>query len=227
MDALKFLITITPREFGERYIDYYRKHGMHTVHATLCSGTAGAGILDLLGIEKTEKVMLQTVMPAADQKKLFRGLIHDMGIDIPGNGIALTVPMTSIGGVSSLQYLTGKKEIEKSEVETVEAFKYSMIITITERGYSDLVMDAARSVGANGGTVVRAKGTAPAEFSRFFGVSIAEEKDMVFIVTRHEDLNTIMKAIMTKAGLNTPAKGVVFSIPVESVAGLRSVTDEQ
>ena len=50
---------------------------------------------------------------------------------------------------------------------------------------------------------------------------------MVFIVTRHEDLNAIMKAIMTKAGLNTPAKGVVFSIPVESVAGLRSVTDEQ
>ena len=99
-----------------------------------------------------------------------------------------------------------------------------MIITIVNRGNSDLVMDAAREKGARGGTIVKAMGTG-AEIAKFFGVSIPDEKELVYIVTTKADRDGIMKPIMEKAGVNTDAHGIVFALPVESVIGLQSLVD--
>ena len=38
-------------------------------------------------------------------------------------------------------------------------FEHELIIVILNEGYSDMVVDAARSAGAAGGTVLHAKGT--------------------------------------------------------------------
>ena len=53
------------------------------------------------------------------------------------------------------------------------------------------------------------------------GVSIAAEKEMIFIVTKAKGKNEIMKAIMEEAGMDSKAKSIVFSLPVTSTAGLR------
>ena len=103
------------------------------------------------------------------------------------------------------------------------AFLYELIIAIINRGHVDTVMDAARAAGAAGGTVVHAKGTHPGGSSQFFGLSIAEEKEMLLILTAAVDRSRIMRAVMDKAGVQSPAHTVMFSLPVESVAGLRSV----
>ena len=58
---------------------------------------------------------------------------------------------------------------------------------------------------------------------RFFGVSLESEKEIIFIVTRTEEKNRIMKAIMENAGVSTPAKAIVFSLPVTDTAGLTLV----
>jgi nitrogen regulatory protein PII len=118
--------------------------------------------------------------------------------------------------------LAGDEPIEKKERENMSATesKIIMIITIVDKGNTETVMEAARSAGAGGGTVVRAKGTG-AEIAKFFGVSISEEKEMVYIVARRDNRDAIMKAVMEKAGSNTDAHGVIFSLPVDSVVGLK------
>ena len=55
------------------------------------------------------------------------------------------------------------------------------------------------------------------------GISITEEKEMVYIVARKEDRDGIMHAIMDKAGAKTDARGAVFALPVDSVAGVQSL----
>ena len=47
------------------------------------------------------------------------------------------------------------------------------------------------------------------------------EKDMIFIVTKTENKNDIMRAIMDEAGFESKAKSIVFSIPVTDTAGMR------
>ena len=88
-----------------------------------------------------------------------------------------------------------------------------------------MVMDAARSAGAYGGTVIHAKGTGMELAEKFMGVSLASEKELVLIVTKTELKNPIMQAIMKDAGLQTKAKSIAFSLPVSDTAGLRLVED--
>ena len=82
-------------------------------------------------------------------------------------------------------------------------------------------MDAARGAGAYGGTVIHAKGTGMEQAEKFMGVSLASEKEIIFIVAKSEQKNDIMKAVMEQAGLQSKAKSIVFSLPVTDTAGLR------
>ena len=92
---------------------------------------------------------------------------------------------------------------------------------IANHGYSEEVMDAARAEGAGGGTVIHAKGTGLEKAEKFLGVSIADEKEIIYIVAKTAHKNAIMRSIMENAGMGSKAKSVVFSIPVTDTAGLR------
>ena len=63
--------------------------------------------------------------------------------------------------------------------------------------------------------------------SKFFGVSIASEQEMLFILTRSDTKKPIMKAIMAKAGIQSPAQSLVFSLPVGDIAGLRELDQSE
>ena len=154
-------------------------------------------------------------------RKLKRGLQKKMNIDVPGTGIAFIIPFASIGGKKALQFFTDRQNFEKEEESILKETEYELIIVILNQGYSNLVMDAAREKGAGGGTVIHAKGTGMEKAEQFLGVSIAAEKEMIFIVTKSKGKNDIMKAIMEKAGMDSKAKSIVFSLPVTSTAGLR------
>ena len=47
------------------------------------------------------------------------------------------------------------------------------------------------------------------------------------MVTRREGKNEIMKAIMDKAGLESKAKSIIFSLPVTETAGMRLIEDSE
>ena len=89
-----------------------------------------------------------------------------------------------------------------------------------------MVMDAARSAGAGGGTVLHAKGTGAIGTEKFFGVTLANEKDVIYIVASGKEKAAIMNAINKDAGPSTAAGAISFSLPVSDVAGLRRLDDE-
>jgi len=70
---------------------------------------------------------------------------------------------------------------------TLKDTKYELLIVIANQGYSGLIMDAARSENAGGGTVIHAKGTGMERAEQFLGVSLAAEKELVQIVIKRED----------------------------------------
>ena len=105
-------------------------------------------------------------------------------------------------------------------------FDHELIVVIMNEGYSDTVMDAARSAGAGGGTVLHAKGTGASMAKTFFGVTLASEKDMVYIVATAKQKTAIIQAIARQAGTATPAGAFCFSLPISSVVGLRMAEEE-
>lgn len=98
--------------------------------------------------------------------------------------------------------------------------QFDLIITIVNRGFDDVVMDAARKAGATGGTILHARGAGVHEAEKFFGISIQPEKDVILILAKREYKKQIMYEIRNKAGLNKEGKGLSFSLPVEDVCGI-------
>ena len=102
----------------------------------------------------------------------------------------------------------------------MSGYSHEVIFCIVNAGFSDEVMDAARGLGATGGTVIRARGTANAEAEKLFGISIQPEKEIVMILVNSAIKNDILHALYKAVGLQTPGQGIAFSLPVESVVGL-------
>ena len=226
MHDLCLLCVIVKRDQDEQLPAFFQAQGLNTITTLLCEGTAGKKLLDLLGLEKTEKELYYAMTTRPRARRLMNTMIHELGLEIPGHGVAFTIPMGSIGGASSLDYFTCGQNILLGEVtEMPHAFLYELIIAIANRGHVDSVMDAARSAGAMGGTVLHAKGTGMELAKKFFGVSLASEKEMVLILAREADKRPIMKAVMSEAGIQSPAQSIVFSFPVGEVSGLRLLAD--
>lgn len=222
MKDLFLLMTIVRRKDAPEYEEFYRGEGVEVVYTTPCNGTAHAKTLDLLGVERTEKSMLLSTVTADTLKTLKRRLTVDMKIDLPDRGVAMAVPLSGVGGSRTLEYFTSGQTVAdntKTEDNTMQS-SHELIMAIYEKGYTDLVMDAAREAGAGGGTTINAKGTG-AGAERFFGLSLAVEKEIVLIVSDVNKKKDIMKAIMQKAGVDSKAHALVFSLPVSTTAGFR------
>ena len=215
MSEINMLMTVTRRSVGRRLLACYEEIGLSSTLCTLAQGTATSETLDYFGLEVTEKVSDDT------WKQVKRELEDRFQIDVPGTGIAFLMPLSSVGGKKVLQFLIDGQKVEKVEESVMKNTNYELIIVVANHGHSEEVMDAARAEGAGGGTVIHAKGTGLERAEKFLGVSIADEKELILIVTKTEAKNAIMKSIMDHAGLESKARSVVFSLPVTDTAGLR------
>ncbi len=97
---------------------------------------------------------------------------------------------------------------------------YECILCIVNAGFSDNVMDAAKSAGARGGTVLHARGTGAREAETFFGITVQEEKEIVMILVNAQIKADVLHALYHAVGLNTPGQGIAFSLPVDEVVGI-------
>ncbi len=223
MSDVYIMTTIIDRKNSKKYIDLYKKDKLEVMYITLGEGTARGDILDYLGLEASEKMVIFNFVQQHDWMLTKKNLQRKLQIDAPGEGIAFLVPLSSIGGKRTLQFLLDRQELPESEESTLKDTTYELIVAIADQGNLEMVMDAARGAGAYGGTVIHAKGTGMEYAEKYLGVTIAAEKAMIFIVTKKDQKNSIMKAIMEQAGMQTPAKTIVFSLPVTDTAGLRLV----
>lgn len=225
MSKLNLMTTIVDRNQVRKYLHLYEEEGLQIMLVTLGDGTASGDVLDYLGLEATEKAVIFSVLTDENFYKTKKSLQKKLQIDAPGGGIAFIVPFSSIGGKKALQFFTVGQDFQKEEESALKDTTYELMIVIANQGYIEMVMDAARGAGAYGGTVIHAKGTGMEQAEKFMGVSLAAEKEMIFIVAKKEQKNDIMKAVMEQAGLDTKAKSIVFSLPVTDTAGLRLLED--
>ena len=100
--------------------------------------------------------------------------------------------------------------------------KYECVLCIVNEGFSDTVMDAAKTAGARGGTVLHARGTSAREAETFFGITVQEEKEIVMILIPAELKAEVLHALYHAVGLHTPGQGIAFALPVDDVVGIDS-----
>ena len=100
MGGANLMITITDRSRGGEFAAWFQSQGVPLVLTVLGQGTATTEILDCLGLEATEKTVLLCVTPHSP--RLVRRAAKELWLDVPGRGILMTVPVSTIGGAAAV-----------------------------------------------------------------------------------------------------------------------------
>ena len=227
MSSISLMVCILDRNRLPEAMEIFRERSLLVSCISLGRGTAPPGALSYLGLRDSEKAVLFSTVSSETWSAVKKDFQRKLQIDVPGVGISFIIPLSAAGGPRELRFLMAGQQFEKGEESTMKETARELLLVICNQGYSETVMDAARAKGAAGGTIIHAQGTGTEQAERFLGISLASEKEMIFIVTKTVGRNDIMSAIMKNAGPDTEAKAVVFSLPVSDTAGLRLLDDEE
>lgn len=177
-------------------------------------GTASQGILDFLGLTKTEKIVFLSIIPDTREKEILNFIKKEMQIKKIGKGVAFTISLTS--SPKYVQDVFKKKMGEKMKSK----LEYHLLLTTLVEGYAEKAMEIAKKNGANGGTLIKGREVGNKNSFKFFNMTVEPEKDVLLIVCKTEDKNKIMSAILDKYGANTEARGVCISLPIDNTIGI-------
>lgn len=104
---LKLIITIVDRGKGKHISALYRKHGVAYHFAALGRGTAKSEILEYLGVGENEKEIIFSLADEDTLPEIWQLLNEKCRFKEAGHGIAFTIPVASIGGKLTLEYVLG------------------------------------------------------------------------------------------------------------------------
>ena len=214
---MNYLISVVNPGAMERVCEIAAALDLPQTVAMLGHGTAAKSMLDLLGIESTEKRIIMTVANSEKAQQFIKDMRQQLYIGIPGHGIVIAIPIKSVGGGKTLAYLNnGEQQSARYTPELSD--RYELIVIVANEGRTDQVMNAARAAGATGGTVLHGKGTG-SQNKKFYNVSIAAEKEVILMVAPSDRKAAIMQSVLHHAGPDSDAGAVLFSLPVSEVAG--------
>ena len=112
---LKLLVTIVNRSKATYYVDLLEQFEVNLQLVLYGKGTANSEMRDLLGIVETDKVILFSFVREDKVQDVLETLKEKFEKIKNGKGIAYTIPMNSIIGVSIYQFLSNNKTMKKEE----------------------------------------------------------------------------------------------------------------
>ena len=224
-DSLRIPVLITSPKKADKAAEICRQRNISTVYRISAVGTAPNDMIDILGLGSPDKAIIVTALPKANAEELLLIFKKQLKLGAVDSGIAFTLPLTGASalllGIMDKQNSTPpqSKNTERKE-DSHMATTHSLILATVNQGFSQEVMDAARTAGAGGGTVVHSHRVGNEHEASLWGLSFQEEKDMVIIVADNNNKLNIMNAISEKCGMSSEAKGMVLSMPIDTVIGL-------
>ncbi len=103
---------------------------------------------------------------------------------------------------------------------------YKLVMAVVQRGYSDEIINAAKSKGAKGAVILNGKGKGESE-RKFFGFQVDPENETVLMLVKEELCVPIVKAIYAAVDYKSSARGMVFVLPVNYVSGMTHSKPEE
>ncbi|MGN1062163.1 MAG: hypothetical protein ACI4RO_03460 [Candidatus Scatosoma sp.] len=222
--ALKALVGVLSARDAEKFTELSNGVCAALSYETEARGTARSTVLDYLGLGETEKKLVISLIPESAADAVMKQIRENMPLYLPGRGICFILPLS---GASSIVANALKKSVPDAEKKGGKKVKkereYSLLVTAMQKGFAEEAMEAARSAGAAGGTVLTSATLNDKKAEQLIGVTLQKETDILLILVKNDAKQAITQAILQKVGLKTDGGGVVFSLPVDDIAGVGDV----
>lgn len=224
--SLRLMLLVAMPDMDPSISRLFKQEGISSYYRLSAEGTAGSRILQTLGLDSSERTLYCAYLTGKKANSLMRKVRLRLHNGNGANGIACTVPLDGISQ-SMLKIIQQMYPSSSTHIETAsrqkekEAMKaeHSLIISITSRGYISDVIRTARQAGAYGGTFLHSFRVSDENMNALFGLSPEEEKEILMMIVTADRKNDILLAISKAYGMATPAKGIVFSMPVDQTSG--------
>ncbi len=220
----RILVLVTTPKLANKASELYKENQVPAHYLFCGQGTASSEIMNILGLGSTEKTIVVSEMPKMAADEMLLKLRKQLHLGMQNSGVAFTINVSGSNYRTAQMIETLYTETDTASAERKEwnmaANSYSMIMAIVDQGYSEDVMNAARPIGASGGTVFHSRRAGSEETLRFWGISVQQEREIVIILAPKADKMPIMEAINKDCGMHSAAHGVVLSVPVDSVVGI-------
>ena len=211
----KLLITIVGKYSGELVLAAARQGGAKGGTKTVGHGFdeyftggdhAGEAVTEalmfMLMYDETESVVREVLLAGCEDPE------HINGMALVIDAAAMAQPGSEAKNVESAPERAGSEGMRNGNV---------LITCIITHGQAEEIMSVARQAGAMGGTIMNARGTGTEDDVKFFGISLASEKEMLLIVARDEHAQAILEAVCKLPVFSEPGGGIVYTTPVEKI----------
>ncbi|HEY8445057.1 MAG TPA: P-II family nitrogen regulator [Bacilli bacterium] len=199
---------------GRKVVKILKNNGVKGATLFKGKGTINDKIAAFLGLNDIKK---DIVISGCDQETGDRAILEvykQLKLSKPNRGICFSVPLEKIIG-SSFYHLDNN--IKKNEEDNME---YKLISVIVDRGNGESVVDAASKAGANGATIINARGSGIHETQKVFNIEIEPEKEIVIILVKSSIVDQITEAVRQDMKIDEPGKGIIFVLDVRQTYGL-------
>lgn len=207
------LVVIANFGMGSKVIREAKDHGVSGGTIFLGKGTAKNHLLKILGLDEIRKEIVLMITEADKENEMHKMLIEKFHLDKPNHGIAFSAPVDNFLGGRDCEYY-------KKEGEGMGDTEYKAIFTIVDRGKAEEVVEASLSAGAEGGTIIDARGSGIHENNVLFSVPIEPEKEIVMTLIDKYKVEKAVAAIREAMKIDEPGNGIMFVINVNKTSGI-------
>ena len=112
-----------------------------------------------------------------------------------------------------------KKKKSRSAERTVAPKKLKLLVLVVNQNKADFYTDLLQSFEVNMQVQMHAQGTAGSELLHYLGLE-ESEKRVLFSIIREDRAADILRALEEKFSTLRGGKGIAYTVPLSSVAGV-------
>ena len=193
------LYSFLEKKRSNTLMDEYKKLGFSGGTFTFGNGAATSMLWRLVGFEGPERAVLINLV---DKKMLEEYKEHEDEIKKKVYFQSALVPLDR----EAVSEVLNKEEILMDDLSFVQV--------ICNKGFALEIMEKARSLGAEGGTILQGKGTAREEDEVFFGHKLVKEKEILLIIVSSQVEKKVVDGIENMECMKGDGAGIVYALPI-------------
>ncbi len=106
-EKIMLLFVIADTKSDDAIGDYLKRLGCRMIMTIRGRGTVKSEVLTALGLGDSRRSVTACIIKVENEETVLTKLNRKMHFDQPGNGVAFTIDIDSVGGLKTLEYLCG------------------------------------------------------------------------------------------------------------------------
>lgn len=214
---MMLLFSIVQPDKGQKLIKTLKSKGIHLNFQSIGYGTAPTEMMDIFGLNTNHKDIVISLGAESSIKNMMTDFSSDFNVLSQYGGLMIVLQLSAASRlIAEIVNHNVVPYEDKGEISMKNEHHNNLIFISVNNGYADVVMEAAKKVGATGGTIIKGR---LADYEQFLELgqseAIEEEREIICILAPELVSREIMNIVNKDFGFSSKANGIICAVPTE------------